>query len=164
MTAEQLLENEKEIGLTIDAMTAENPQEALQFVEALLRENENLFEPNRAPSAALARLVSRFLMHRKNKDNMVGMIAQNDYLRTVYFGKLNTYKYSLVFVAKRVLRKGDAVLSAELLDLIKHNPYRDDTSESYSERFSWKFIRDKIIASQEEYLRLSDEILSLLEG
>ncbi|HBL40540.1 MAG TPA: hypothetical protein DDY98_02800, partial [Ruminococcaceae bacterium] len=80
MTAEQLLDNEKEIGLKIDAMTAENPQEALRFVEHLLRENENLFEPNRAPSAALARLVSRFLMHRKNKDNMVGMVAQNSYL------------------------------------------------------------------------------------
>lgn len=163
MTAEELLASEKELGAQIDRLTAEDPQTALTFVEALLKENEPLFGPARAPSACLARLTSRFLMHRKSKDHMVGFIAQNDYLRTVYFGRLNTYKYSLVFVAKRVMRKGDAALSAELIGLIKNNPFRDDTAESYSERFSWDFIRQKIIASQEEYLKLSDEILALLK-
>ena len=163
MTAEELLASEKERGAQIDRLTAEDPQAALEFVVKLLQENEPLFGPARAPSACLARLTSRFLMHRKNKDHMVGFIADNEYLRTVYFGRLNTYKYSLVFVAKRVMRKGDARLSAELIGLIKNNPFRDDTAESYSERFSWDFIRQKIIASQEEYLKLSDEILALLK-
>ena len=163
MTAEELLAKEKELGAAIDRLAAEDPQAALELVVNLLKENEALFGPARAPSACLARLTSRFLMHRKSKDHMVDFIAQNDYLRAVYFGRLNTYKYSLVFVAKRVMRRGDEALSAELIDLMKNNPFRDDAAESYSERFSWAFIRDKIIASQEEYLKLSDEILALLK-
>ncbi len=162
MQAEFLIENEKELGLKIDALTAENPQEALEFVLNLLKENEELFSHSRAVSACLARLVSRYLMHRKNKDNLVRVIAENEYLRQVYFGRLNTYKYSLIFTAKRVMRKGDVELSRELIDLIKNNPYRDDTAEDYSERFSWKFISRKILDSQEEYLKLSDEIVELL--
>ena len=162
MQAEFLIENEKELGLKIDALTAENPQDALGFVLNLLKENEELFSHSRAVSACLARLTSRYLMHRKNKDNLVRVIAENEYLRTVYFGRLNTYKYSLIFTAKRVMRKGDVELSREIIDLIKNNPYRDDTAEDYSERFSWKFIARKILDSQEEYLKLSDEIVELL--
>ena len=162
MQAEYLIENEKAIGLEIDALTAENPQAALEYVLGILKENEELFSHSRAVSACLARLTSRYLMHRKNKDNMVRVIAENEYLRRVYFGKLNTYKYSLIFTAKRVMRKGDVELSRELIELIKNNPYRDDTAEDYSERYSWKFIAKKILDSQEEYLKLSDEIIELL--
>lgn len=162
MQAEYLIENEKAIGLEIDALTAENPQAALEKVLGILKENEELFSHSRAVSACLARLTSRYLMHRKNKDNMVRVIAENEYLRRVYFGALNTYKYSLIFTAKRVMRKGDVELSRELIELIKNNPYRDDTAEDYSERFSWKFIAKKILDSQEEYLKLSDEIIELL--
>lgn len=163
MQAEYLIENEKQIGIEIDSLTAENPQAALEKVLGILKENEELFSHSRAVSACLARLVSRYLMHRKNKDNMVRVIAENEYLRRVYFGKLNTYKYSLIFTAKRVMRKGDVELSRELIELIKNNPYRDDTAEDYSERFSWKFIAKKILDSQEEYLKLSDEIVELLQ-
>jgi len=163
MQAEFLIENEKEIGLKIDAMTAENPQEALEFILGFLKENEALFSHSRAASACMARLTSRYLMHRKNKDNMVRVIAENSYLRSVYFGRLNTYKYSMIFTAKRVMRKGDVELSREIIELIKNNPYRDDTAEDYSERFSWKFIAKKILDSQEEYLKLSDEIVELLQ-
>lgn len=162
MQAEYLIENEKQIGLEIDALTAENPQAALEKVLELLKENEALFSHSRAASACVARLTSRYLMHRKNKDNMVRVIAENSYLRSVYFGRLNTYKYSLIFTAKRVMRKGDVELSREIIELIKNNPYRDDTAEEYSERFSWKFIAKKILDSQEEYLKLSDEIVELL--
>ena len=94
---------------------------------------------------------------------MVRVIAENSYLRSVYFGRLNTYKYSMIFTAKRVMRKGDVELSREIIELIKNNPYRDDTAEDYSERFSWKFIARKILDSQEEYLKLSDEIVELLQ-
>lgn len=162
MQAEYLIENEKAIGLEIDALTAENPQAALEKVLGILKENEELFSHSRAVSACLARLTSRYLMHRKNKDNMVRVIAENSYLRSVYFGRLNTYKYSMIFTAKRVMRKGDVELSREIIELIKNNPYRDDTAEDYSERFSWKFIARKILDSQEEYLKLSDEIVELL--
>ncbi len=163
MQAEFLIENEKQIGLKIDALTAENPQEALEFILRFLEENEELFSHSRAASACVARLVSRYLMHRKNKDNMVRVITENSYLRRVYFGRLNTYKYSLIFTAKRVMRKGDVEISREIIELIKNNPYRDDTAEDYSERFSWKFIAKKILDSQEEYLKLSDEIVALLK-
>ena len=163
MQAEYLIENEKQIGLEINALTAENPQAALEKVLGILKENEELFSHSRAVSACLARLVSRYLMHRKNKDNMVRVISENEYLRRVYFGKLNTYKYSLIFTAKRVMRKGDVELSRELIELIKNNPYRDDSAEDYSERYSWKFIARKILDSQEEYLKLSDEIVELLQ-
>ena len=162
ISPEELIENEKNIGVEINAVTAENPQAALEKVLGILKENESLFSHSRAVSACLARLVSRYLMHRKNKDNMVRVIAENEYLRRVYFGELNTYKYSLIFTAKRVMRKGDVELSRELIELIKNNPYRDDTAEDYSERYSWKFIAKKILDSQEEYLKLSDEIVELL--
>ncbi len=161
-SGEELIDNEKNTGLEIDALTAENPQEALEFVLGFLRANEELFSHSRAASACVARLVSRYLMHRKNKDNMVRVIAESEYLRRVYFGELNTYKYSLIFTAKRVMRKGDVELSREIIGLIKNNPYRDDTAEDYSERYSWKFIARKILDSQEEYLKLSDEIIELL--
>lgn len=162
MQAEYLIENEKKIGLEIDTLTAENPQAALEYVLGILKENEELFSHSRAVSACLARLTSRYLLHRKNKDNMVRVIADNEYLRRVYFGKLNTYKYSLIFTAKRAMRKGDVEISREIIELIKNNPYRDDTAEDYSERFSWRFIAKKILDSQEEYLKLSDEIVELL--
>ncbi|MBQ5823322.1 MAG: hypothetical protein IIW48_00780, partial [Clostridia bacterium] len=61
-----------------------------------------------------------------------------------------------------VMRKGDVEISREIIELIKNNPYRDDAAEDYSERFSWKFIARKILDSQEEYLKLSDEIVELL--
>ena len=61
------------------------------------------------------------------------------------------------------MRKGDVEISREIIDFIKNNPYRDDTAEDYSERFSWKFIAKKILDSQEEYLKLSDEIIALLK-
>ena len=159
---EELIENEKQLGLEIDALTAEKPSAAVDFVVNILRENEELFSHSRAVSACLARLVSRCLMHRKNKDGMIKALSENAYLRSVYFGKLNTYKYSLIFTAKRVMRKGNVELSREIIGLIKNNPYRDDTAEDYSERFSWKFIAKKILDSQEEYLKLSDEIIELL--
>ncbi len=161
--AQALIENEKSIGLEIDAMTAENPLGTMEYIENLLRENEEYFSHSRAVSACMARLVSRWLMHRKNKDNLVKALSENEYLRSVYFGKLNTYKYSIIFAAKRVMRKGDAALSREIIELIKNNPYRDDTAEDYSERFSWNFIAKKILDSQEEYLKLSDEIIALLK-
>lgn len=163
MTAEYLIENEKQLGLEIDAMTAENPQAAIEYIVNFLKENEALFSHSRAVSSCLARLTSRCLMHRKNKDGMIKALSENAYLREVYFGKLNTYKYSLVFTAKRVMRKGNVDLSREIIELIKNNPYRDDTAEDYSERFSWKFIAGKILDSQEEYLKLSDEIIALLQ-
>ena len=87
---EELIENEKNIGLEIDALTAENPSAAVDFVVNLLKENEELFSLSRAVSACLARLVSRCLMHRKNKDGMIKALSENAYLRQVYFGRLNT--------------------------------------------------------------------------
>lgn len=163
MAPEFLLENEKRLGLEIDELTAENPQAAQEYIENFLRENEEIFSYSRAVSACVARLVSRFLMHRKNKDGMIKVLSENAYIRQVYFGRLNTYKYSIIFTAKRVMRKGDVELSREIIELIKNNPYRDDTAEDYSEKYSWKFIAGKILDSQEEYLKLSDEIIELLK-
>ncbi|MBR6619036.1 MAG: hypothetical protein IKK85_01700 [Clostridia bacterium] len=163
MTADFLLDNEKKLGLEIDAMTAENPTAAVDFVVNILKENEELFSHSRAVSACLARLTSRCLMHRKNKDGMIKALSENAYLRSVYFGRLNTYKYSLIFTAKRVMRKGNVEISREIIELIRNNPYRDDTAEDYSERFSWRFIAKKILDSQEEYLKLSDEIIAMLQ-
>ena len=66
MQAEYLIENEKQIGLEIDALTAENPQAALEKVLELLKENEALFSHSRAASACVARLTSRYLMGIEN--------------------------------------------------------------------------------------------------
>ena len=50
MTASELLSSEKEIGLRIDALTAEDPDQALREIKSLLLENEALF-PRGEPRA-----------------------------------------------------------------------------------------------------------------
>lgn len=158
MTAEELLQSEKTIGAEIDALTAESPKEAEAFVTAFLKDNLPLFSAGRAPSGALSRLLCRFLLHRKSKDFLVPTIIENDFLRRAFFGELNTCKYSLVYVFRRVLRARNTEINKEICRLLKDNPFRDDTARDYSERWSLEFIKRKALAGQNDAESLCEQI------
>ena len=59
---------------------------------------------DRAQSASVSRVCCRFLMHRKMKSRLVDTLKTDDGLRKAIFGELNTYKYSLVFLFRRLIR------------------------------------------------------------
>lgn len=148
----ELIANEKQLGAQIDALTGENLLAAQELVTRLLEEHRTCFS-ERAQSACLARLLCRFLLHRKMKAHMLDVINENRAVREAFFGQLNTCKYSLVFVLKRVLRHGTRQLADETIALIKANPFRDDTAKSYSDRWGLEFIageiaRDELVAHE----------------
>ncbi len=150
---EALLENEAEIGKQIDALCLSDPAEAERFVMRLLSENEHRFSESRAVSGCLARLLCRFLLHRKRKDRLFDTIKNNSFLREAFFGRLNTYKYSLTFVLKRVMKHSDSELNTEIMKLIEKNPFRDDTAAVWSDRWSMDFILGEIARIPEDYLK-----------
>jgi hypothetical protein len=75
---------------------------------------------------------------------------------------MNTYKYSIIFVLKRVLKLNDIELTREVLKLISSNPFRDDSAKAYSDRWSLKFIADEVRKAPEDYLNLSEESRRIL--
>lgn len=73
-----IIENEQEISAYIEALTNENPGEGQAFCTLLLQENDEKLNANKAVSAAYARCICRFLLHKKNKSRLEGIIANND--------------------------------------------------------------------------------------
>ena len=96
-------------------------------------------------------------MHRKMKSRLTDMLKTDDELRAAIFGELNTYKYSLVFLFRRLIRLNETELTDELLSLLKNNPYRDDSAKDYSDRWSLRFIIDEALRAPDDYLDLTDE-------
>ena len=80
------------------------------------------------------------------------------------FGELNTYKYSLVFLFRRLIRLNETELTEELLSLLKNNPYRDDSAKDYSDRWSLRFIIDEALRAPDDYLDLSEENKNVIDG
>jgi len=155
---------EREISAVIDALTAENPAEAEQFCALLLNENKEKLNTNRAVSGAYARCLCRFLLHKKNKSGLTETITNNETIRVAIFGQLNTYKYSLIFIMKRVFRQNDVVLTREILELIAGSPFRDETAKAYSDRWSLGFLIGEVMKAPVEYLNLSDESLKIIQS
>lgn len=158
------LKEEKEICAQIEEICMTEPERAHELVLSLIDECTKEQKENRAQSAALSRIICRFLMHRKNKSRMVSDLTQDDKIKNILFGELNTYKYSLVFLLRRLIRLNDIELSKNLLDLISNNPYRDDSSKDYSDRWSLSFILKETLDAPDDYLALSDESKKLIES
>jgi hypothetical protein len=93
----------------------------------------------------------------------MAVIKDNDTIRRAVFGSLNTCKYSLIFILKRVFRQNDAELTREILAILADNPFRDDTAKSYADRWSLDFIVDEALKAPAEYLNLSDESLKIIQ-
>lgn len=157
-----LPENEKAVGDYIDALTFTSPDEALVFVKEFLSCHREDFAV-RGKSASAARCVTRFLLHKKSKDFLIPVILGNPDLRKIIFGELNTYKYSIVFILKRLVKTGDTAVIKEVLDLLCENPYRDDTAKDYSDRWSLSFIIRETLSAPDDYLNLSEENRKLLK-
>lgn len=158
-----LPENEKAVGDYIDSLTSSSPEEALEFVKEFLSLHREDFSV-RGKSASIARCVTRFLLHKKSKDFLIPVILHNPDLRKIIFGQLNTYKYSIVFILKRLIKTGNTQVIKEVLDLLSENPYRDDSAKDYSDRWSLAFIVRETLSAPDDYLNLSQDNRQLIEG
>lgn len=158
-----LPENERQVGEYIEKLTFESPEEALKFVTEFLEAHRDEFS-DRGKSASVARCLMRFLLHKKSKEFLIPVLTENQGLRKAVFGELNTYKYSIVFMLKRLVKLNDTALTKEVLSLIENNPFRDDTAKDYSDRWSFSFIIRETLSAPEDYLRLTEESKELLSA
>jgi len=161
-TSDDILLHEQEISAYTDALTLENPDAAEKFCMRLLAENEDKLSLNRAVSGAYARCLCRFLLHKKNKSRLVRIIEENETIRRAVFGEMNTYKFSLIFMMKRVFRNNNVELTTEILELLKNNLFRDEQAKSYSDRWSLGFLVNEVLKAPEDYMNLSKESLKIL--
>ena len=157
-----LPENERAVGDYIDSITSSSPEEALAFIKEFLKNHREDFTV-RGKSASTARCVTRFLLHKKSKDFLIPVILDNPDLRKTVFGDLNTYKYSIVFILKRLVKTGNTDIIKEVLDLLSENPYRDDNAKDYSDKWSLSFIIRETLSAPDDYLNLSEENKKLIE-
>lgn len=150
------LSEEKALCAKVEDLCMTDTDSAYELTVSLLDELDT-GELSRAQSASLSRVFCRFLMHRKMKSKLVNILCTDTRLRTALFGELNTYKYSLVFLFRRLIRLNDTALTSEILSLLAANPYRDDTAKDYSDRWSLRFIIDEAMRAPDDYLDLSEE-------
>lgn len=161
-SAQEMLACEKELSSRIDRLTSSDRPAAEALCTALVRAQAGWPVHSPASSAACARCVTRFLLHKKCKCTLVETLRQNEALRKAIFGRLNTCQYSLIFLMKRLVRLNDRALTQELLELLAANPYRDDTAKAYESRWSLAFLIDEVLKAPADYLRLDASSLALL--
>lgn len=156
------IEREKEYSLIIEKLCAEDSEKALELAADIAREAlQN--ELSRAESSCAARLLCRFLLHRKNKSRLVNILRENGDIRKAVFGTLNTYKHSLVFLLRRAARENDTGFTEELLALLEGNPWNDEKAKDYSDRLNTVFVVKKALEAPDDYLELSEENRKLME-
>lgn len=149
------LSEEKQLCAEVEELCVTDPDSAHALIDGVIADCDEACD--RAQSAAASRICCRFLMHRKMKSRLVDTLKTDDGLRKAIFGELNTYKYSLVFLFRRLIRLNETELTDELLSLLKNNPYRDDSAKDYSDRWSLRFIIDEALRAPDDYLDLTDE-------
>lgn len=156
-----LPENERTVIARMLA-AADEPQNGLSLAVGLAeRAWENI---GRGESASVARCITAFLLHKQCKSLLVPFLRENPRLTEALFGRLNTYKYSMVFMLKRVMHAGEEELSRRIISLIVSNPFRDDSARAYSEKWSLSFILGEILAEDREYLRISPQLYGEIEA
>lgn len=150
------LSEEKQLCAEIEELCITDPDSAHALIDGVIADCGEA-KADRAQSAAVSRICCRFLLHRKMKSRLADTLKTDDELRAAIFGELNTYKYSLVFLFRRLIRLNETELTDELLSLLKNNPYRDDSAKDYSDRWSLRFIIDEALRAPDDYLDLTDE-------
>jgi len=155
------LSEEKQLCAEIEELCVTDPDSAHALIDGVIADCDEACD--RAQSAAASRICCRFLMHRKMKSRLVDTLKTDDGLRKAIFGELNTYKYSLVFLFRRLIRLNETELTDELLSLLKNNPYRDDSAKDYSDRWSLRFIIDEALRAPDDYLDLSEENKNVID-
>lgn len=152
------LSEEKQLCAEIEELCITDPDSAHALIDGVIADYGEA-KADRAQSAAVSRICCRFLMHRKMKSRLVDTLKTDDGLRKAIFGELNTYKYSLVFLFRRLIRLNETELTDELLN----NPYRDDSAKDYSDRWSLRFIIDEALRAPDDYLDLSEENKNVID-
>lgn len=163
MAINDILIAEKETGLEIERLCMNDIEAAQAMAQEIAREALALGDLGRAQSAAYARLICRFLLHKKCKSRLAQLLTENETLTTAVFGKLNTYKYSIIFLLKRVFRLNNTALTQKVLELIKENPFEDSEAKPWSDRFSLGFVIAQALEAPEDYLNLSEENRAVIE-
>lgn len=156
------LSEEKQLCANIESLCMTDPDSAHALIDGVLADCGEA-KADRAQSASVSRVCCRFLMHRKMKSRLVEALKTDDVLRRAIFGELNTYKYSLVFLFRRLIRLNETELTRELLTLLENNPYRDDSAKDYSDRWSLRFIIDEVLRAPDDYLDLSAENKEIID-
>ncbi len=160
----EMLAWEKALSAHVEALTLLDRRAAEEFCTKLAEEAERWPDQSAAASAACARCITRFLLHKKCKTTLSETLTRNSTLRAAVFGRLNTYQYSLIFLMKRLLRLHNPALTEELLELLRANPYRDDTAKPYESRWSLAFLIGEVLKAPGDYLQLDTDSRALLEG
>ena len=150
------LSEEKQLCAEIEELCMTDPDSAHALIDGVIADCGEA-KADRAQSAAVSRICCRFLLHRKMKSRLADTLKTDDELRAAIFGELKPYKYSLVFLFRRLIRLNETELTDELLSLLKNNPYRDDSAKDYSDRWSLRFIIDEALRAPDDYLDLTDE-------
>lgn len=163
MAINDILNEEKATGLEIERLCMSDIEAAQAIVQEIACEALSLGDLGRAQSAAYARLICRFLLHKKCKSRLAQLLTENEMLTMAVFGKLNTYKYSIIFLLKRILRLNNTALTQKVLELIKENPFENSEAKPWSDRFSLGFIITQALEAPEDYLNLSEENRAVIE-
>ncbi len=158
-----ILENRREIMAHIESLIREDLDRAGEYCLALTAVYESLPEKSKAVAGAFAACLSSYLLHKKNKTRLIELIREQGELSLAFFGRLDTYKYSLVFVLKRIFRENDKKLVQEVLDLLFNNPFRNEGSKPYSDSWSLAFVIDEALKAPEDYLNLKEDTLEAIE-
>lgn len=163
MAIKDILAEEKETGLELERLCMSDIDAAQAMAQEIVCEALALDGLGRAQSAAYARLICRFLLHKKCKSRLAQLLTENETLTTAVFGKLNTYKYSVIFLLKRILRLNNTALTQRVLELIKENPFEYSEAKPWSDRWSLGFIITQALEAPEDYLNLSEENRAVIE-
>ena len=113
------LSEEKGLCAEVESLCMTDPDSAHALIDSVISDCGEV-KSDRAQSASVSRVCCRFLMHRKMKSRLVDTLKTDDGLRKAIFGELNTYKYSLVFLFRRLIRLNETELTQELLTLLEN--------------------------------------------
>lgn len=155
-----ILLDEKAVAARIEDLITVDTEAALAYCRVLAQTYGTVTQ--RAQSAACARCLCRFLLHRKIKSRLPALLHEEALIRRTVFGTMNTYKYSLVRMVRLVLRENDPALLTQVLTLLKNNPFADENAKPYTDRWSVAFVVCEALKAPTEYLRLSEESLMII--
>ena len=109
------LSEEKGLCAEVESLCMTDPDSAHALIDSVISDCGEV-KSDRAQSASVSRVCCRFLMHRKMKSRLVDTLKTDDGLRKAIFGELNTYKYSLVFLFRRLIRLNETeITDAEIV-------------------------------------------------
>lgn len=157
------VDSEKALGEEMEALAHNDPEKALnkalEYCDFALTH-----ELSRSASASLARVICRFLLCKKTKSRLTQYLKENETLCKAVFGVLNTYKYSLSFLLKRIFRLNEAEFTRRVLTYLCQNPWCDPCAKPWSDRLNADFVITEALKADDDYLNLTDKNREVISG